>query len=102
MLKRLLQITLPPKQSLFLLGARQTGKSSFLSTHYPNALCYDLLDMELFLRYTQTPSLFRAELLKQPAEKLALPIIVDEIQKVPELLNEIQLLITKHHLQFIL
>ena len=61
-------------------------------------LNYDLLDMQLLLRYTQSPYLFREELLNQPADKLALPIIVDEIQKAPVLLNEIHSLIEKHKL----
>lgn len=95
-------IELPDKQSFFLWGARQTGKSSFLELHYPHSLSYDLLDMQLLLRYTQSPYLFREELLKQTADRLAFPIIVDEIQKVPALLNEIHLLIEKHKLQFIL
>lgn len=97
-----MDIQLPAKQSFFLWGARQTGKSSFLTTQYPHSLYFDLLDMQVLLRYTQSPYLFREELLKQPAEKLALPIIVDEIQKVPALLNEIHLLIEKQQLQFIL
>jgi len=102
MLNRMMNIQVPEKQSFFLWGARQTGKSSFLEKHYPHSLSYDLLDMQLLLRYTQSPYLLREELLNQAAEKLALPIIIDEIQKVPSLLNEIHLLIEKHQLQFIL
>lgn len=102
MFDRIMTIRLPEKQSFFLWGARQTGKSSFLETHYPNSLYYDLLDTQLLLRYTQSPYLFRDELLKQPADKLTFPIIVDEIQKVPALLNEMHSLIEKQKLQFIL
>lgn len=102
MFDRIMDIQLPEKQSFFLWGARQTGKSSFLKTNYPHSLSYDLLDMQLLLRYTQSPYLFREELLKQPNDKLALPIIIDEIQKVPPLLNEIHSLIEKQKLQFIL
>jgi predicted AAA+ superfamily ATPase len=102
MFDRLLQIAVPSGQSLFLWGARQTGKSSFLQKHYPDALRYDLLDTQLFLRYLREPYLFRAELLEQPVEKLQQPIIIDEIQKIPVLLNEVHLLIEQHKLQFIL
>jgi len=102
MLDRIMTFSLPEQQSIFLWGARQTGKSSFLEKLYPNSLHYDLLDMQLFLRYTQSPYLLREELLKQPLEKLNRPIIIDEIQKVPALLNEVHLLIEKQKLQFIL
>ena len=102
MFNRVMNIQAPEKQSFFLWGGRQTGKSSFLKTHYPHSLYFDLLDMQLLLRYTQSPYLFREELLKQSADKLALPIIIDEIQKVPALLNEIHALIENQQLQFIL
>jgi predicted AAA+ superfamily ATPase len=102
MFDRIMTITLPEQQSIFLWGARQTGKSSFLEKHYPDSLYYDLLNMQFMLRYTQSPYLFREELLKQPADQLKRPIIIDEIQKVPALLNEVHLLIEQYKLQFIL
>src|SRR3990167_7409398 len=102
MFNRIMNIQVPEKQSFFLWGARQTGKSSYLEKHYPRSLYYDLLDMQLLLRYTQSPYLLREELSKKPPDKLAIPIIIDEIQKVPTLLNEIHLLIEKQKLQFIL
>lgn len=46
MFNRIMSIQLPEKQSFFLWGARQTGKSSFLRTNYPDSLSYDLLDMQ--------------------------------------------------------
>ena len=54
------------------------------------------------MRYIREPYLFRADLLSESAEKLALPIIVDEIQKVPALLNEVHRLIEEKKYQFIL
>lgn len=103
MFSRVLKVNdIPIGQSYFLWGARQTGKSSFLEAHYPDSLRYDLLNSDLFLRYLEKPSLFRTDVLSQPAEKLALPIIIDEIQKVPILLNEVHRLIENPKLQFIL
>src|SRR3990167_9417597 len=102
MFDRIMTISLPEQQSFFLWGARQTGKSSFLLRHYPDSLYYDLLNMQLLVRYTQSPYLFREELLKQPANQLKRPIIIDEIQKVPTLLNEIHLLIERQKLHFVL
>ncbi len=102
MFKRILKINAPIGQSFFLWGARQTGKSSYLAAHYPDSLRYDLLDSVLYLRYLREPYLFRQDLLDQPKEKLALPIIIDEIQKVPMLLNEVHRMIEGEKLQFIL
>ena len=102
MFKRLLNINLPRQQSAFLWGARQTGKSSLLKLLFKNSLYYDLLDTREVMRLTKSPYLLREELLAADPNKLKLPIIVDEIQKVPELLNEIHWLIENKHLQFIL
>jgi len=102
MFVRTLKISAPKGQSFFLWGARQTGKSSFLKKHYPHSLCYDLLDTQLYLRYLREPYLFRTDLLSQPEAKLRLPVIIDEIQKVPELLNEVHRLIEEKKIQFIL
>lgn len=102
MLPRLIEINVPADQSFFLWGARQTGKSSFLVARYPNSLRYDLLNTELFLRYVTEPYLFSTDVLSQSDEKLRLPIIIDEIQKVPILLNEAHRLIEQSKLQFIL
>ena len=102
MFKRLLKIHVPKTQSLFLWGARQTGKSDYLEAHFPKAVRFDLLNTELLLRYTTEPYLFRQELLKHFSLHPPEMVIVDEIQKVPLLLNEIHWLITKKKMQFIL
>lgn len=102
MFTRIIKIKALKGQSFFLWGARQTGKSSYLLIHYPDSLRFDLLDTALFLRYMREPYLFRSDLLNQPKEKLELPIIIDEIQKVPELLNEVHRMIEGENLQFIL
>lgn len=102
MFQRLLKIKVPRTQSLFLWGARQTGKSDYLEARFPEALRFDLLDTELLLRYTNEPYLFRKELLSYFSDHPLSTVIVDEIQKVPLLLNEIHWLITKKKIQFIL
>lgn len=102
MFDRILNIVLPQKQSLFLWGARQTGKSSYLTKCYPRSLYFNLLNTELFLKYIEAPYLLREELLEKLPAAHKHPIIIDEIQKVPLLLNEVHLLIEQEKLQFIL
>ena len=99
---RIASIDLPIKQSAFLWGARKTGKSTFLKTHYPDAAYFDLLKSEEFIRFMKAPELFRFEVLALPEERLKLPIIVDEVQKVPALLDEIHWLIENSNAYFIM
>ena len=87
------------KESAFLWGARQTGKSTLLKTLYPGSLYFDLLLGNEFERFQRYPSLIR-EIVK--AAKSAGPIIVDEIQRIPALLNEIHWLIENENSQFLL
>ena len=88
-----------PSRSFFLWGARQTGKSSLLKAVYPeNALFIDLLQTDKLVRYKGRPSLLREELSSPQFTKK--PIIIDEIQKAPELLNEVHWLIENKNLVF--
>lgn len=102
MFDRILQMDLPHGQSTFLWGARQTGKSSYLKTHFAASVYYDLLDTHELVRLTKAPQLLREEILALGPEDLSRPIIIDEIQKVPELLNEVHWLIENADAQFIL
>lgn len=86
-------------ESAFLWGARQTGKSTLLKKLFPHALYFDLLLSDEYERLVRSPSIFRERVL---ASLTGGPVIVDEIQRVPELLNEIQWLITNKNFQFIL
>lgn len=90
MLKRLL--SLPKNHSFFLLGPRQTGKSTLLKSSFPHdsSLYYDLLKTEEYHRFSANPSLFREEVLAR--KKGVSHVVVDEIQRVPDLLNEIHLI----------
>jgi len=102
MYTRKLQINLPAKQSTFLWGARQTGKSSYLKQHYPDSVYYDLLNTHEITRFTREPHLLYEEVTALSEDKLKYPVIIDEIQKVPDLLNEVHRLIENKHAQFIL
>jgi predicted AAA+ superfamily ATPase len=85
------------KKSLFLFGPRQTGKSSLIR-HTLNAYkIYNLLDTDLFLQLSRQPSRLRQELTTK--DKV---VIIDEIQKLPELLDEIHLLIEERGIHFLL
>lgn len=99
---RLLDSTLPPGQSAFLWGARKTGKSTWLRRRYPDSVYYDLLQTDVMLEFTRRPSALREQLLARDLSTLGTPIILDEVQKVPQLLDEVQWLIETQKLSFIL
>ncbi len=102
MFKRLLKLVLPERKSAFLWGARQTGKSTYLKQHFPGAYCYDLLKSDLHARLEKNPHQLREEVLAMAASQLKSPIIIDEIQKIPALLDEVHWLIENSSAQFIL
>ena len=87
------------KESTFLWGARQTGKSTLLKSLYPDAPYFDLLLANEFERFLRNPSLLREILLIRSSDG---PVIIDEIQRIPSLLNEIHWLIVNRNIQFIL
>ena len=97
---RFLKLEETAEDSIFLWGARQTGKSTLLESLFPDAIYYDLLKNEEFERFFRTPSLLREELEKiNPNEKL---VIIDEIQKVPQLMDEVHWLMTNKKIRFVL
>ena len=98
MIDRLIQ--LPKDHSFFLLGPRQTGKSTLLkATFQPeNSLYYNLLRSEDYLRFSANPGLFREEVLSR--DQKYTHIIVDEIQRIPDLLNEIHYLLEEKNPPF--
>ncbi len=93
MFKRRLELPLKPHESFFLWGPRQSGKSMLLKSLYPDAIWYDLLKTDLYIRLLEKPSLLREELLYAQSEKKNNFVIIDEIQKIPLLLNEVHWLI---------
>ncbi len=99
---RRLVLDLPAGQSAFLWGARQTGKSTFLRERFAASVHIDLLDFDAMLRLRARPSRLGEELAALPAESLAQPVVIDEIQKVPGLLDEVHRLIESRRLTFVL
>ena len=91
-----------PKESFFLFGPRGTGKSTWLRQTFPDAIYIDLLDQESFRTYLARPE-HLSEVIAGNTQAEA--VIVDEIQKIPSLLDEVHRLIEskgKRRPQFIL
>lgn len=101
-IRRKLSIDLPPRQSAFLWGPRKTGKSTYLKEAFPHSIMYDFLQSDLFLDLSRNPSLFRERLLARQESDLDRPVILDEVQKVPEILDEVHWLIEAKGLRFVL
>lgn len=99
---RILSVELPRGKSAFLWGPRQTGKTTLLLERFPQSQFYDLLDTHNLIRFTREPHLLREEIAALPAEVRAAPIIIDEVQKVPALLDEVHAMIERERYQFIL
>lgn len=99
-LSRALMLPKEPKRSFFLWGPRQTGKTTLLKQLYPKASRIDLLHSEQFTKYLINPGVLREELMaSRPEDNL---VIIDEIQRCPELLNEVHSLIEDLKIVFIL
>lgn len=99
MVKRILDRTYFSDENMFLFGARQTGKTSLLLELFPEAKFYDLLENNTYERLQRNPSLLRQDL--EMCEEGTL-VIIDEVQLIPALLNEIQWLIVRKKLHFIM
>lgn len=84
------------KRSYFLLGPRGVGKSTLIEQTLPDAKIYDLLDASQFQRLLRDPTLISQE---TSSDTL---VVIDEIQKFPELLDEVQRLIVKRKQKFLL
>ncbi len=94
-IKRMLE--LPSHKSFFLFGPRQTGKSSLIRHQLPKTRVYNLLDTGTFLTLSRDPG----RLAQETATRGEL-VVIDEIQRLPVLLNEVQLLIEERGLRFLL
>ena len=95
-INRLLQC---PPQSFFLLGPRGTGKSTWLRHVLPQAKVFNLLDESLFQACLADPGRFADELRPLAPDSW---VVVDEVQRLPSLLNEVHRLIEERHLRFAL
>ncbi len=85
------------KRSYFLLGPRQTGKTALVQKTLPKARVYDLLDSSVYLALSQQPGRLVQELM--PEDRL---VVIDEIQRLPILLNEVHRLIETRGTRFLL
>jgi len=99
MLTRIINLLDLSSESCFLWGARQTGKSTLLRLTFADARYIDLLKSDEFERFNRRPALLREELSLLPEGEL---VIIDEIQKLPVLLDEIHWLMTNRNLRFIM
>ena len=86
----------PAQDSFFLLGSRGSGKTAWLQRHFKNSIYIDLLESQLYIELLANPEKLASLI---PA-KVKGHIILDEIQKVPELLNEVHRLIEKKNYKF--
>ena len=104
MYKRIQDLKLSSQETCFLWGPRQTGKSTLLKMLFPQAVRYDLLLSTEYQRILREPNLIREECLAAglDANSQRDPIIIDEIQKLPALLDEVHWLMENKGLRFIL
>ncbi|MBC8418964.1 MAG: ATP-binding protein [Proteobacteria bacterium] len=96
MLKRILKV---PEQSFFLLGPRGSGKSTWLRSMFSDAHVIDLLSEETYQRLLSSPGQFADELRSISSGRW---VIVDEVQRLPDLLNEVHRLMEEKRLNFVL
>jgi predicted AAA+ superfamily ATPase len=89
----------PPKKSYFLFGPRGTGKSTLLKKLYPEAVFFNLLMERQFQKYLVDPEIFYNEVQAIPEKTW---IVVDEIQRLPSLLNYVHQLIEEKKWNFVL
>jgi uncharacterized protein len=96
-------LSFPETGSFFLFGPRQTGKTTLVRSRYPNAWYVNLLFEETFFRYSAEPGLFRNQAIEQITRQGIETIVLDEVQRIPELLNDVQALIdTNPRIRFVL
>jgi uncharacterized protein len=95
--KRLLNLVLPPDKSAFLWGPRKVGKSYWIKHHLPEAILLDFLKTDVFADYISRPYLLR-----ERYSNTKQCIVIDEVQMVPDILNEVHWLIANQNISFIL
>ncbi len=101
MFQRLLMLPESGTETFFLWGPRQAGKSTLLRQYYPDGYWIDLLKTEEYRRYVTRPELLRQELTSgEPVP--GRQIVIDEVQKVPALLDEVHWLMENRRLNFAL
>jgi predicted AAA+ superfamily ATPase len=99
MFTRALRLSPAGRETFFLWGPRQTGKTTLLRQTYPEAVWLDLLKADEYRRYLERPELLRQELTSgaRPSQ-----VVIDEVQKVPALLDEVHWLHEHQKIRFAL
>lgn len=102
MFQRIIPLPSKPKESFFLWGPRKTGKTFYIKWLYQGAWRIDLLNTDNFAKYSVRPATLREECLGklERESKFSRFVLIDEIQKIPLLLDEIHLLIEDHNFVF--
>ena len=96
MYKRILDLsTLLGKKSFFLFGPRGTGKTTLIQHTLPGTTVIDLLEIKTYREYLKNPSIISEQ-------KLQPIVVIDEVQKLPEILDEVHRLIEAEKLTFLL
>jgi len=96
-------VSVPEKGSYFLFGARQTGKTTFVSSHYQlQSWTVSLLNQNEYAKYSRNPHQFYIEAVAKIESEGVQHIILDEVQKLPSLLDEVHSLLEKYAVQFVL
>ena len=95
--KRTLELNLAANRSAFLWGPRKTGKTYWINRHFADSVVIDLLKTDVFAEYASRPSLLR-----ERYQEYGRLVVIDEIQMVPDLLNEIHWLIENTGTSFLM
>ena len=99
MIDRILNFDNEHDDSIFVWGARQVGKTTLIKEIYPDVVYYDLLRAKDFERLQRNPSLLSEDLATLNSNDT---VVIDEIQKIPQLLDEVHSLIFRKNIRFIL
>src|SRR3989344_1456689 len=96
MYKRILDLKLATAhKTCFLLGPRLTGKSSLIGMQLKVAQVFDLLDSDIYDRFLRRPKSLGEEITNEL-------VVIDEIQKLPRLLDEVHRLVESKKIRFLL
>jgi predicted AAA+ superfamily ATPase len=98
MYNRMLKLPLSEKSSIFLLGPRGTGKTLWVKSHLPTALYLDLLEFDVYKNLSANPGRLEKLIPKSFTDW----IVLDEVQRIPALLNEVHRLIESKRYKFLL
>ena len=96
-IRRIFALNLPRNRSAFLWGPRKVGKTHWIRNHLPNATVIDLLNTDVYATYASRPATLRDRF--RHHTRL---VVIDEVQKIPALLDEVQWLIENDNVQFLL